>query len=265
MKVSRRDFVSVAAASVTATAFGLHGTEAFASFPALIDASRTCGLIDLGSECFLRESLLGYQAALRDTDAYVTPLHDARPTDRRLIVPGAGALSEPTAEGLLPLLENGAQVLLESAAGFCDAPAFATHQRILRRYFDLTLEPPIHLWSLDCAHDAASQRCRRLAQGGPNSTPYIDYVWPAQLSVRDFSKAIPVSAEPAEVIAYAGQQVVAVRKAVASGTLIFLGSPLGPGLRAGEPEAHSLLRLLTSATVRSAAPQSSHSISRTGF
>ena len=250
MKVSRRDFISAAAASVTATAFGLRGTEAFATFPAPIDASRTCGLIDLGSECVLRESLLGYQAALRDTNAYVTPLHDARPTDRCLIVPGAGALSELTAERLLLLLENGAQVLLESAAGFCDAPAFATHERILRRYFDLTLEPPINLWSLDCARDAASQSCRRIAQLGPShSTPYIDYVWPAQLSVRDFSKAIPLSAEPAEVIAYAGQQAVAVRKAVARGTLIFLGSPLGPGLRAGEPEAHSLLRLLTSATV----------------
>jgi hypothetical protein len=243
MNVSRRDFISTAAASVTGVC--LSAAKVFPVAAPLAQPSATYGLIDLGSECVLRESLLGYQAALAATNSSVQPLRDVGRAHRCLIVPGAGAISESTAERLLPLLENGAQVLLESAAGFCDSQAFAAHQQILSRYFDLTLEPPVHLWSFNGARHTASRSSHRITEvSSTQHTPYIDYVWPAKLSVRDFSRVIPVSAEPSHVIAYAGHRPIAVRKSVARGTLIFLGSPLGPGLRAGEPQAHAWLQLV---------------------
>jgi hypothetical protein len=55
---------------------------------------------------------------------------------------------------------------------------------------------------------------------------------------------IPVSAKVGDVIGTVGALPVALKRRMDKGILIFLGSPLGPALRAGDPEAGSWLRLV---------------------
>ena len=64
--------------------------------------------------------------------------------------------------------------------------------------------------------------------------PYVDYHWPVAVKVRDFSHIVPVRANAKEVIASFDGIPVAARR---SG-FIFLGSPIGPALLAGDREAH---------------------------
>ena len=49
-----------------------------------------------------------------------------------------------------------------------------------------------------------------------------------------------------DVIAWAGDRPVGLKRHVEHGTLIYLGSPLGPALWAGDPEARQWLSRLSS-------------------
>jgi len=107
----------------------------------------------------------------------------------------------------------GGWLIFESGAGF---GGFEAQREMIGRHFGLTIEPPLDLW-------AAGE-----------TVPYIDFHWPIKTKVRDFSRVVPVSVEGAEIIGTAGGKPVAARR----GTLIFLGSPIGPSLLAGDREAH---------------------------
>jgi hypothetical protein len=142
----------------------------------------------------------------------------------------------------------GTHVLLESGAAFLSPAEFTAHQRMLNGYFDIAVGPPVDLWAGKRADDAP---VRHRAGGYPGksldrnvSIPYVNYLWPREIKVRDFSRVIPVSARSEDVIGKVAALPVALKKPTAKGTLIFLGSPLGPALRAGDPEALSWLRLL---------------------
>jgi hypothetical protein len=87
---------------------------------------------------------------------------------------------------------------------------------MLAGHFGIRIQPPVDLW----------------ANG---SAPYIDYRWPVRERVRDFSRVTPISAESGAIIGSAGDLPVAARR----GRFIFLGSPIGPALLAGDREAHS--------------------------
>jgi hypothetical protein len=153
------------------------------------------------------------------------------------------------AQTLLDLLAGGTHLLLESGAAFLSPPDFAAQQRILHRYFDLTVESPVNLWSRNSQDDLPSSHwpARQARKNPPRLEPasYVNYIWPCETKVRDFSRAIPVSANVGDVIAKIGAVPVALKKRTRNGTLIFLGSPLGPALRAGDPEARSWLQLVT--------------------
>lgn len=77
----------------------------------------------------------------------------------------------------------------------------------------------------------------------------MDYVWPTPAKVRDFSRAVPVSTGASsvttrsmcEVIGWIDGWPVAAKRKVGKGTLVFLGSPLGPALWSGDREAHRWL------------------------
>ena len=245
MTLSRRDFITTSALSAAGACLPgpklLHAGAAFRS-----EAAGRCAIIDLGPECLLSESLLGYQQACAETGATVVQLLPATLAGRStFIVPGTGVIGHSTAAILLDFLNQGMCVLLESAAGFCHPSRFAGQQEIFYRYFDLSLQEPVDLWSENSVNVPMSRDPgANLNLLAGQSTPYIHYLWPATFTVRDFSRAIPIAAKGEDVIAYAGLRPVAVRKQVGSGLLVFLGSPLGPGLRAGEPEARSWLRLV---------------------
>ena len=221
MRVSRREFVGSAVASAGALCFfQASGWSAARRGHQRGLEQASCAILELGSECALRESRLGYQTTLGGLPVCAAKEVDQLTRCRMVIVPGAGALSSTSALLLLHLLDAGARLLLECGAGFSDAAEFAAQRKTLQRFFGITVQAPVDLWSKG------------------QSVPYVNYEWPRRVMVRDFSRAVPVAGRSGEVIARIGAIPVGLKKEAGNGTLIFLGSPLGPSLRAGDPDAH---------------------------
>jgi hypothetical protein len=87
---------------------------------------------------------------------------------------------------------------------------------------------------LECAVGLVEPRTQL---GGATYTPYVDFIWPVRAKIREFFPHI-LEARPGDsVIAeYAGAPV-----ALRRGSLILLGSPIGPSLAAGDPDARRWL------------------------
>lgn len=67
--------------------------------------------------------------------------------------------------------------------------------------------------------------------------PYLEYSWPVKVKIREFA---PVRLNPTpgdQVIATFRGQPVGLRHSAGPGTLVTLGSPLGPLFRTGDPDA----------------------------
>ena len=81
-----------------------------------------------------------------------------------------------------------------------------------------------------------------------HSELYVRYLWHVPQLVRTFLAYTPVLCSPNEAVATYGNVPVAVRRRVGRGGVVFLGSMLGPQLKAGDREAHQLAsRLLLTA------------------
>ena len=76
---------------------------------------------------------------------------------------------------------------------------------------------------------------------GQNRVPYVDFIWPHPAKIRDFSRVVPLGSHPGETIAWADGLRVAFKQRIERGTLIYLGSPLGPALWAGDVAARRWL------------------------
>jgi len=100
----------------------------------------------------------------------------------------------------------------------------------------------------------------------PRRTPYIDFTWPVDIAVRDFSNVAPVHVDHAKVIATADGIAVASRRRIGLGTLIHLGTPLGPALWAGDAEAKQWLSAVVRTTKESpgGSPRTRAHVSRGG-
>jgi hypothetical protein len=245
VNISRRNFLGGATGcAATLWSFQAIGLDTLESRP---ERALDCVVLDLNSNCVLRESLQGYQVALMGQHSLLPETGlDLRRRCQIVIVPGLGAIGPTTASTLTDLLEAGTHVLLESGAGFLRPAEFTVHQRMLHRHFGIVVGPPVDLWAGDFA-DEAFRACRPGRHSSKTlsshvSVPYVNYLWPREIEVRDFSRVIPVSASAGEVIGKVGALPVALRRRTAKGELIFLGSPLGPALRTGDAEAHSWLR-----------------------
>jgi len=156
--------------------------------------------------CVLPESREGFQRALLGRD-----------TPGVLVLPGAAGWDASIASRV----RNGQLVILESAGGFTGTRAFEEQRAGLRADFELALEPPVRLWS---------------ETGRP---PYLDLAWPQRAQVRDFSFAVPVRG--GETIGRLGALPVAALQRVGAGALLVLGSPIGPALGSGDPQAYAWL------------------------
>jgi len=210
MGITRRGFLGCVAGSLTA---GLPF-----DVPRRVEASPRRVLLDLREHCGLRESVAGYESALAGLGTRVA----SRCT--LLIVPAALDIPPPAVRAIMGCLRTGATVLLESGAGFAADRAFRAHRAVLRDQLGVHIEAPVRLW------------CRPGARG----MPYIDYSWPASAKIRDFSRVVPLGRQSegaGEIIAWVDDLPVALRRRYGRGDLIFLGSPLGPALWAGDAEA----------------------------
>jgi hypothetical protein len=248
LKISRRDFVrSVTGAAATLCSFPPLWLDPFGSRP---EGDLKCALLDLNSHCALRESLQGYQAALADEHDLFEAKLDSRCRYGIAIVPGLGVLDPSVASSLAGLLEAGTNLVLESGGGFQSASQFISHQKMLSRYFDIAIDPPVDLRPAEPTDGLVFPRRPGRTPGkkleGQGFVPYITYLWPRETSVRDFSRVVPLSPGVGDVIGTVGTLPVALKRRAGKGTLIFLGSPMGPALRAGDPEARAWLRLVTS-------------------
>jgi hypothetical protein len=68
---------------------------------------------------------------------------------------------------------------------------------------------------------------------------WVRFQWPIPAMIRDFGRVCPISG--GTVIAHLDDIPVAVRQ----GPLVVLGSPIGPHLYAGDPDARNLFQALT--------------------
>ena len=218
MRVTRREFIGCAAAAVPLR--WQLGRRA----PAGAVTTRW-SLLDLGRHCSLGESLSGYAAALGTrvlrSDASSLPRCEA------LIVPGAVRIPPAAIDAITTCLGEGCRVILESGAGFANEADFAAHRAVLREALAVMVEPFVDLWPQ--AHGSA--------------IPYVDFTWPVRTKVRDFSRVVPLACGAGEIIAHVNGQPVALKRRSGRGTLIFLGSPLGPALWAGDIEAKRWLKI----------------------
>lgn len=254
MKISRRNFVGTA---------GCAAAGALCTFPSLslagvVGDSRStrglpCSLLDLKSNCVLPESLDGYRLALGSDHRSLSALDlNSREVHRAIIVAAAGTTDLATSSALSSALNSGATVVWESGAAFLSTSEFAAHQAILSEHFEISIGQPTELWTsktLKRTIQKNSARHGKVSQTGHDSVPYVTYHWPHETRVRDFSRAIPVAASSGRAIAHLGKIPVAWRKRIGNGTFVFLGSPIGPAMRAGDTEAASWLRAVISESV----------------
>lgn len=224
--------------------------------PVLLDAfdsepkfDTDCALLDLGINCSLRESLRGYRAALAKKYQQFSPSElNSLSQCRVAIAPGVGMMEAMLSSLLLRLLQSGSTVLLESGAGFLSQYEFASHQKMLRQYFDITIDRPLDLWRRPEYDALRKPRPARLARNESHDrqvVPYAHYRWPSEAKVRDFSRVIPVSAPTGNAVGKIGDLPVAWKTRLGKGMLIFLGSPMGPALGAGDCDAGAWLRSVT--------------------
>jgi len=176
-------------------------------------------LLDLGQHCSLGESLAGYAAALGAgvlrSDATSVP------RSKTLIVPAAVRIPPAALDAIATCLDDGGRVILESGAGFTNETDFAAHRAVLRERFDVHVERRVDLWSNAIG----------------SAIPYIDFTWPMRTKVRDFSRVVPIASGSGKVIAGVRGRSVAIRQCNGRGTLVVLGSPIGPSLWTGDAEA----------------------------
>jgi hypothetical protein len=239
MDLSRRKFLTAGLGAcvpnlLSSGRSGLCGAPNFATInlPRHQASQLSCVLLDLDARCALPESTAGYEKELAASacDFVRLPAEALPPPQaaRAYLIPGCVNLDPATAAILVEFMEAGGLLLLESGAGFADPAEFDTHQRLLASRFALWVEPPVDLWS----------------RGPHGRVPYVDYFWPIRAKIRDFSRVVPVSGSRGNVIAWADGLPVAVRHRVGRGTLILLGSPLGPALLWGDRESQDWLRRL---------------------
>jgi hypothetical protein len=232
MAISRRGFLGCAAgASVAGIAVAAGMGTLLAETPA---TRSSCVLVDPGADCPLPESAAGYEDALLSSNVMFqrTTLQSLTPA-RAIILPAAVETDEKSQAIHRKHLENGSVILYESAAAFLGPEEFGFHKRVIRSVFGLSLHDPVRLWDSADSH---------------KQSPYVDYHWPVVTKVRDFSRIVPVDPGDGETIAWFGDLPIAARRRIGKGTLVFLGSPLGPHLLSDDKEAIRWLQAFCSAS-----------------
>lgn len=221
MKVSRRKFLGSASA-VGVLPLGLRNAQGGAKVRFGGREHFDCVIVGDGAQCGLSESHSGYEAACLATNLSFSKCSpNSFPPSLVIVLPAFTSYTIGLQE-ILAALRAGALVVLESGAGFADAGEFADHSRVLCDYFGIGVSAPVNLWTAGSRGDHFG---------------YVEFNWPVKAAIRDFTAVVPVAATGGEIIGRVGELNVALRMRIGNGTLVFLGSPLGPSLHAGDREA----------------------------
>ena len=217
MDVTRREFLGY-----TAGAIGVMGSSA--ALPSAPTERHVRGMTrwfvlgrwprPKGTE--YTESLQGFRRAL-------PPERQSLACCSLIVVTSLLRLDYGLAGLLRDALQGGSTVIVETGAGFVRHLDFCRHRRDFREGLQIHLAAPVNLW--------ASRR----------RAPYIEFTWPRRATVRDFTRVVPPAEHEDDVIAWAGDLAVGFRRRVGKGMLIYLGSPVGPALWAGDAEARRWL------------------------
>lgn len=249
--------------SAGSCACGLGGAARPALFEHREVAPRATGtVVLLRYSCALAESLYGYQMALLAAgkrfdalthdfsaeDSAFTPSPGRLrrpPSPRRLrtstftsliIAPVASLTDFDQVRWLRERIEQGATALVESGAAYLTPAEFQVQKSLMGSEFGITVMNPVKLWKRDGPFDGV---------------PYVDFTWPSPARIRDFSHAVSLAADDAETIATQRGKVVGIKRRLGNGALIFLGSPVGPHLLTGDPEARRWFESFWERAIRS--------------
>jgi hypothetical protein len=157
------------------------------------------------------------------------------------IISEPNCLSQESAEGFRALL---ASITASDITIVCGISRLNSHrvfelrERALRGAWIIWENPPFAPYEriLEGAFGIAT-RDRKLIS---SDRLYISYTWPVPALTRTFSAITPVSCAPAEVVARYGNVPVVMKRHLGRGGIVFLGSMLGPNLRAEEREAKQI-------------------------
>lgn len=236
MGVSRRAFLRCAACAPFAGAGRLADSTSGAT------EHDGAHILLVNSSCLLPESFEGYKACVVGAGMRCAVGSPSPSLNASLVLAPAAALTSTNeAHRLRRRAENGALVLVESGAMFLSTADFLRHQSTVPSVFGITTLPPVDLW-------------RQPVWG----IPYVDFTWPIPARVRDFSRLVPIAPlvplaarrnteNHAPAIAHVGSAAAAVKIRAGDGTLVFLGSPLGPHLLSGDVEARNWFQALAAA------------------
>ncbi|HTV54591.1 MAG TPA: hypothetical protein VMI06_06720 [Terriglobia bacterium] len=222
MKVSRRSFLGYAS-FLPAACFGREPAKTRARIRRSAAVGRKdCLLLTLS--CTLGESLEGYRRCLTAAGApFEVSCRETAASARLIVLPAAAMTDLSQARWLRRRIEQGATALVESGGAFLSQSEFRVQQLLLASHFGLPVAEPVQLWS---------------TSDPVNRPPYVDFTWPVEARIRDFSRVVPIHASPQEAIALQGTRIVGLRRRLGAGTIVFLGSPAGPHLLARDREAH---------------------------
>ena len=227
MALTRRQFLAGAAAlpAVQCAGWERAGRAEAPELAACLISSSESGALQ-------REWLAGYQEALASLALPCTVMRPGGACRARLAIFPAADLSEAgDCEWIRTLAARGSTVLVETAAAFLCAEEWNRQALHVENHLGLRLHPARSLWSE--GRDRAA-------------IPYVELAWPAAVRVRDYSRVIGVSGGEGVPLAAVEGLPCGARKRIGAGTLLFLGSPVGPHLRAKDREALHWFRSLCS-------------------
>ena len=240
MEIDRRTFLLVTGGGVAAPL--LSGRAA--TGPAALRGRGIAAAIttlDLGKGCGLPESVAGFEAAFGALGIGARTIRaggdEGAWPGGLFVVPAVTAPGPAASNLLMRRAVRGDLCLVELGFGFGDEDQCSAGRSWLQQTLGLRAGNPI-------GSPRVSDRL----------VPYVDYTWPAATKIRDFSRVIPLEGPGWTPMAWSGNSVVGLRRRLGAGSVVVLGSTIGPHLRSDDPEATAWVRALVAEAAVDQAP-----------
>jgi hypothetical protein len=186
------------------------------------------------------ESALGYSRLLQSAAYSFEASNQLNSTGfRHIVLPGVRALSTTLAASLHKSAAAGSWLIFESGLCFASKRETEIQRGVLAEVFDITIDGT-----------------RSTQRGGASARSYVHYRWPLPAMAPDFTEWAAIKYADADAIAAFHNEVVAIRRRIGRGGIVFLGSPLGPGLFAADRESQLIVERMLSINTQSTEPLS---------